>query len=102
MITAKSNIDFLTNFVKEIRGINREKTSVDGIELSHNLDYAIEILKMVKTLNIDTWDEGICKICNKDLSKVTECAWSSCPKLLDEWDEERQDIIGQNGNIGYE
>jgi hypothetical protein len=26
----------------------------------------------------------LCKICGKDLSKVTECAWTSCPKLQDD------------------
>lgn len=37
----------------------------------------------------------ICDICGKELEKVTECAWTSCPLL---WDEERIDQIGQNGN----
>ncbi len=26
----------------------------------------------------------LCKICGKELDKVTECAWTSCPKWLDE------------------
>jgi hypothetical protein len=33
------------------------------------------------------------------LSATKECAWTSCPL---NWDEGRADIIGQNGNIGYE
>jgi hypothetical protein len=40
----------------------------------------------------------LCQICGKDLSKVLECAWTSCPK--DNWDESRIDIISQNGNEG--
>ena len=40
----------------------------------------------------------LCKICGKELEKVTECAWTSCPKWLANWDEERMDRIGQNGN----
>lgn len=43
-------------------------------------------------------DSSLCQICGKDLSKVTECAWTSCPK--DNWDESRVDIIGSNGNDG--
>jgi len=41
-------------------------------------------------------DSSLCQICGKDLSKVTECAWTSCPK--DTWDESRIDIIGSNGD----
>ena len=26
----------------------------------------------------------LCSICGKELSKVTECAWTSCPKWLEE------------------
>lgn len=37
----------------------------------------------------------ICDICGKDLDKVVECAWTSCPLL---WDEDRIDQVGQNGN----
>lgn len=43
-------------------------------------------------------DSSLCQICGKELSKVTECAWTSCPK--DAWDESRIDKIGQNGNEG--
>lgn len=42
----------------------------------------------------------ICDICGKELEKVTECAWTSCPKWLDDWNESRIDQIGQNGNDG--
>lgn len=38
----------------------------------------------------------ICKICGKELERVVECAWTSCPKWLEE--EKRMDTIGQNGN----
>lgn len=43
-----------------------------------------------------------CKICGKILDKTKECAWTSCPLLFEEedWDEERIDIIGSNGNDG--
>jgi hypothetical protein len=41
--------------------------------------------------------EPLCHICGKDLNKVTECAWTSCPAL---WNESRIDVIGQNGNTG--
>lgn len=46
---------------------------------------------------------SLCKICGKDLEKVAECAWTSCPLLFEneeDWDESRMDIIGQNGNDG--
>lgn len=41
----------------------------------------------------------LCDICGKELNKVGECAWTSCPL---NWDEKRADIVGQNGNVGYE
>ena len=41
----------------------------------------------------------LCDICGKELSKTKECGWTSCPL---NWNEARADIIGQNGNIGYE
>lgn len=41
-------------------------------------------------------DSSLCQICGKELSKVSECAWTSCPK--DAWDESRIDIIGSNGD----
>lgn len=46
--------------------------------------------------------DTLCNICGKDLKKTTECAWTSCPKLFeeDDWDEDRIDIIGSNGNDG--
>jgi tRNA(Ile2) C34 agmatinyltransferase TiaS len=44
--------------------------------------------------------DPLCNVCGKSLSaKGQECAWTSCPL---NWDESRVDIIGQNGNIGYE
>ncbi len=39
---------------------------------------------------------ALCKICGKELKNVLECAWTNCPLLF--WDEDRMDIIGQNGN----
>ena len=42
--------------------------------------------------------ESLCKVCGKDLKSTKECAWTSCPL---HWDEERIDVIGQNGNVGY-
>jgi hypothetical protein len=41
--------------------------------------------------------ETLCDVCGKDLNKVTECAWTSCPS---NWDEKRVDVLGQNGNDG--
>lgn len=38
---------------------------------------------------------NLCDICGKELTKVAECAWTSCPL---NWNEGRIDIIGQNGN----
>lgn len=43
-------------------------------------------------------DSTLCDICGKELNKVGECAWTSCPL---NWDEKRTDIVGQNGNVGY-
>jgi len=51
----------------------------------------------------DGWDrifgkkEALCQVCGKDLNKITECAWTSCPA---HWNESRIDVIGQNGNTG--
>jgi len=42
---------------------------------------------------------ALCDICGKDLTTTKECAWTSCPL---NWDEKRADVIGQNGNVGYE
>lgn len=41
--------------------------------------------------------DNLCKVCGKELNNVKECAWTSCPL---NWDESRQDVIGQNGNDG--
>ena len=41
----------------------------------------------------------LCDICGKSLSGTKECAFTGCPL---NWDEKRADIIGSNGNIGYE
>lgn len=43
---------------------------------------------------------AVCDVCGKELNKVSECAWTSCPKWLAEWNEERIDRVGQNGNEG--
>ena len=44
--------------------------------------------------------DPLCKVCGKSLSdKGNECAYTACPL---NWDEARCDVIGQNGNIGYE
>ena len=43
-------------------------------------------------------ESALCDICGKELNKVGECAWTSCPL---NWNESRTDIIGQNGNVGY-
>ena len=43
-------------------------------------------------------ESALCDVCGKELNKVGECAWTSCPL---NWDEARADIVGQNGNIGY-
>jgi len=47
--------------------------------------------------------DPLCKICGKHLASTKECAWTGCQlNWGDEASEKRQDIIGQNGNIGYE
>lgn len=43
--------------------------------------------------------DPLCDICGKTLSGTKECAFTGCPL---NWDETRADIIGSNGNIGYE
>jgi hypothetical protein len=46
--------------------------------------------------------DPLCKICGKVLGSTQECAWTGCPlNWGDEASEKRQDIIGQNGNVGY-
>jgi len=47
----------------------------------------------------DPLKDPLCDICGKTLNAVKECAFTGCPL---NWDEKRADIIGQNGNIGYE
>lgn len=42
---------------------------------------------------------ALCDICGKPLDTTKECAFTGCPL---NWDEARVDVIGQNGNIGYE
>lgn len=56
-----------------------------------------EVWKKGQEWAVDS-ESTFCQICGKDLNKVTECAWTSCPK--DYWDEARIDNIGQNGNEG--
>ena len=41
--------------------------------------------------------DPICNVCGKTLSAVKECAWTGCQL---NWDEDRVDTIGQNGNTG--
>jgi hypothetical protein len=42
--------------------------------------------------------DPLCKICGKVLGSTKECAWTGCP--LNWGDENRIDIVGQNGNEG--
>ena len=49
--------------------------------------------------NIFRKKDPLCDICGKTLNAVKECAFTGCPL---NWDETRADIIGSNGNIGYE
>lgn len=49
--------------------------------------------------NIFRKKDPLCDICGKSLSGTKECAFTGCPL---NWDEKRADIIGSNGNIGYE
>jgi hypothetical protein len=44
--------------------------------------------------------DPLCQICGKVLNQVNECAWTNCPKWLEEWNEARIDTIGQNGPTG--
>lgn len=41
--------------------------------------------------------DPICDICGKVLDNTKECAFTSCPM---NWDEDRIDVIGPNGNDG--
>jgi hypothetical protein len=43
--------------------------------------------------------DPLCDVCGRVLDPKKECAWTGCPL---NWDEKRADIIGSNGNIGYE
>jgi hypothetical protein len=43
--------------------------------------------------------DPLCDVCGKSLTATKECAFTGCPL---NWDEARCDVIGQNGNIGYE
>jgi len=60
-----------------------------------------------RAVNFDDVDEPepkdpLCKVCGKYLASTKECAWTGCPlNWGDEASEKRQDIIGQNGNVGY-
>ena len=42
--------------------------------------------------------DPICKICGKNLESTKECAFTGCE--LNWWNEERIDVISQNGNDG--
>ena len=57
----------------------------------------IDLAKPEATANKPV-ESALCDICGKELNKVGECAWTSCPL---NWNESRTDIIGQNGNVGY-
>lgn len=46
-----------------------------------------------------TANDPLCDICGKSLTGTKECAWTGCPL---NWDESRIDVIGSNGNVGYE
>ena len=39
----------------------------------------------------------LCKICGKELAKVTECAWTNCPKVLADWADEKELDAKANG-----
>jgi tRNA(Ile2) C34 agmatinyltransferase TiaS len=41
--------------------------------------------------------DPICNVCGKTLASTKECAWTGCQL---NWNEDRVDTIGQNGNDG--
>lgn len=41
--------------------------------------------------------DPLCDVCGKNLKATAECAWTGCPL---NWDEDRVDTVGQNGNDG--
>jgi hypothetical protein len=41
--------------------------------------------------------DPICDVCGKSLASTKECGWTGCPL---NWDEDRVDVIGQNGPTG--
>lgn len=99
-------------------------SKVNTKEYEDNYDRIFGKNKSTGTLEmVNKVEGGLCNICGKDLYNVTECAWTSCPKLFsdaweaidsakaglkralndvtpEEWDEVRIDRIGQNSNEG--
>jgi hypothetical protein len=41
--------------------------------------------------------DPICNVCGKNLASTAECAFTGCQL---NWNEDRVDVIGQNGNDG--
>ncbi len=41
--------------------------------------------------------DPVCKICGKGLAATNDCAFTGCPL---NWNEDRIDTVGQNGNDG--
>ena len=65
---------------------------------------AEHLLERLRDSNTEGFDrifrkkkDPICNVCGKTLSTTKECAWTGC--ILN-WDEDRADIISQNGNEG--
>jgi len=50
MITIKSNIEFLTNYVNTRRGVEGSDKYISGIETNRHLDYAIESLIQMQSI----------------------------------------------------
>ena len=78
-----------TPLVAETHKILRRETKWEG--------HPIDLAKPETTADKPV-EPTLCDICGKELNKVGECAWTSCPL---NWDETRADIVGQNGNVGY-
>jgi len=61
-----------------------------------------KVTSTTTSTKMDETEDPLCKICGKVLGSTKECAWTGCPlNWGDEASEKRQDIIGQNGNVGY-
>ena len=79
------------------------KSRVTNKQFEDNFDAIFrkedKVADVKATTNQPVEPTPLCDICGKSLAGTKECAWTGCPL---NWDEKRADVIGSNGNIGYE